>query len=114
MGEEPLKNEELMLLKKYSIGSSLLNTCPIWLQRWAALTIYFIDLEKQLLPIMLYKAEKRERDLNKKSLIKKNKKRKIDIKSNEKNKEKNKKVKKLNGKNSENNSSTKKKKIFFN
>ena len=109
MGEEPLKNEELMLLKKYSIGSSLLNTCPIWLQRWAALTIYFIDLEKQLLPIMLYKAEKRERDLNKKSLIKKNKKRKIDIKSNEKNKEKNKKMKKLNGKNSENNSSTKKK-----
>ena len=110
MGENPLKNEELILLKKYSIGNSLLNSCPIWLQRWAALTIYFIDLERQLLPIMLYKAEKRERDLNKKSLIKKNKKRKIEIKLNDKNnsKEKSKIKKKLNGKNSEN-SSTKKK-----
>ena len=110
MGEDPLKNEELILLKKYSIGNSLLNSCPIWLQRWAALTIYFIDLERQLLPIMLYKAEKRERDLNKKSLIKKNKKRKIEIKFNDKNnsKEKSKIKKKLNGKNSEN-SSTKKK-----
>ena len=110
MGEDPLKNEELILLKKYSIGNSLLNSCPIWLQRWAALTIYFIDLERQLLPIMLYKAEKRERDLNKKSLIKKNKKRKIEIKLNDKNnsKEKSKIKKKLNGKNSEN-SSTKKK-----
>ena len=110
MGENPLKNEELILLKKYSIGNSLLNSCPIWLQRWAALTIYFIDLERQLLPIMLYKAEKRERDLNKKSLIKKNKKRKIEIKLNDKNnsKEKSKIKRKLNGKNSEN-SSTKKK-----
>ena len=84
MGEEPLKNEELMLLKKYSIGSSLLNTCPIWLQRWAALTIYFIDLEKQLLPIMLYKAEKRERDLNKKSNLKNKGKNKIEIKQHKK------------------------------
>ena len=105
MGETPLKKEELMLLKKYSIGNSLLHSCPIWLQRWAAFTIYFIDLERQLLPIMLYKAEKRERDLNKKSLIKKNKKKKIETKNkNQKNRLK----KKLNGKNSEN-SSTKKK-----
>ena len=76
MGEQPLKNYEKNLLKKYSIGNSLLNKCPIWLQRWAALTIYFIDLEKQLLPIMLYKAEERERnlkDLNKKSMGKNNK-----------------------------------------
>ena len=58
------------LLKKYSIGNSLLNKCPIWLQRWAALTIYFIDLERQLLPIMLYKAEERERDLKKNSQLK--------------------------------------------
>ena len=75
MGEQPLKNYEKNLLKKYSIGNSLLNKCPIWLQRWAALTIYFIDLEKQLLPIMLYKAEEREKnlkDLNKKSMIKNN------------------------------------------
>ena len=109
MGEEPLKNEELFLLKKYSIGNSLLNSCPIWLQRWTALTIYFIDLERQLLPIMLYKAEERERDLNLKSLLKiKNKKK--DIKLNVKNnsKEKNKIKKKLNGKNSESSSTRKK------
>ena len=114
MGEEPLKNKELFLLKKYSIGNSLLNNCPIWLQRWTALTIYFIDLERQLLPIMLYKAEERERDLNKKSLLKiKNKKKKLDIKINIKNnnkemKNKNKIKKKLNGKNSENTSVKKK------
>jgi len=70
MAEQPLKNYEINLLKKYSIGNSLLNKCPIWLQRWAALTIYFIDLERQLLPIMLYKAEERERDLKKNSLLK--------------------------------------------
>ena len=50
------------------------------MQRWAALTIYFIDLERQLLPIILYKAEERERDLNKKSLLKKKGKKKEDIK----------------------------------
>ena len=83
MGEIPLKNYEINLLKKYSIGNSLLNKCPIWLQRWTALTIYFIDLEKQLLPIMLYKAEERERDLNKKSLMK-NKGKNKDIKSKKK------------------------------
>ena len=70
MGEIQLKNYEINLLKKYSIGNSLLNKCPIWLQRWAALTIYFIDLERQLLPIILYKAEIRERDLNNKLLLK--------------------------------------------
>ena len=70
MAEQPLKNYEINLLKKYSIGNSLLNKCPIWLQRWAALTIYFIDLERQLLPIMLYKAEERERDLKKNSQLK--------------------------------------------
>ena len=64
MGNSPLKEFEINLLKKYSIGDSLLNNCPIWLQRWTALTIYFLDLEKQLLPIMLYKAEERERNLN--------------------------------------------------
>jgi hypothetical protein len=88
MGEEPLKEEELMLLKKYSIGNSLLNSCPIWLQRWTSLTIYFIDLERQLLPIILYKAEEREREMNKKSMMKiknKNKKKKLDLKINEKN-----------------------------
>ena len=119
MGEEPLKNEELLLLKKYSIGNSLLGNCPIWLQRWAALTIYFIDLERQLLPIMLYKAEERERDLNKKSLLKKVKKKKkkkdIIIKENntkeKKNKSKNKNKKKINGKNSE---STRKKRSSSN
>ena len=114
MGEEPLKNEEIILLKKYSIGNSLLDSCPIWLQRWAALTIYFIDLERQLLPIMLYKAEERERDLNKKSMLKiKNKRKKLDNKLNEKNnnnyKDKNKIKKKINGKNSENNPTTRKK-----
>ena len=70
MGDIPLKNYEINLLKKYSIGNSLLNKCPIWLQRWAALTIYYIDLERQLLPIILYKAEIRERDLNNKLLLK--------------------------------------------
>ena len=110
MEDNPLTNEELALLKKYYIGNSLLDGCPLWLQRWTALTIYFIDLERQLLPIMLYKAEERERNLNKKSLLKiKNKKKKID-KINDKyiNKEKNKKKKKNNGKNSENGSSKKK------
>ena len=80
LAEQPLKDNEIKLLKKYSIGNSLLNKCPIWLQRWAALTIYFIDLERQLLPIILYKAEERERDLNKKSLLKKKGKKKEDIK----------------------------------
>ena len=112
MGEEPLKNEELSLLKKYSIGNSLLNSCPIWLQRWTALTIYFLDLERQLLPIMLYKAEERERDLNRKSLLKiKNKKKRLDIKINIKNnskENKNKIKKKINGKNSESSSTRKK------
>ena len=108
MGEEPLKNEELILLKKYSIGNSLLKNCPIWLQRWAALTIYFIDLEKQLLPIMLYKAEERERNLNEQSLLKKDKKKKKDLKNNNKNhikeKSKNKIKKIINGKKLDNNS----------
>ena len=114
MGEEPLKEEELMLLKKYSIGNSLLNSCPIWLQRWTSLTIYFIDLERQLLPIILYKAEEREREMNKKSMMKiknKNKKKKLDLKINEKNNSKdckNKIKKKLNGKNSENTPTRKK------
>ena len=82
MGNLPLKNFEINLLKKYAIGNSLLNKCPIWLQRWTALTIYFIDLEKQLLPIMLYKAEEREREmnLNKKLIINKIDKKKIKIK----------------------------------
>ena len=116
MGDEPLKNEELFLLKKYSIGNSLLDGCPIWLKRWTALTIYFIELERELLPIMLYKAEERERDLNRKSLLKiKNKKNKLDIKLNAKNNnkenkenKKNKKNKKLNGKSSETSSTRKK------
>ena len=113
MGDEPLKNEELFLLKKYSIGNSLLDGCPTWLQRWTALTIYFIELERELLPIMLYKAEERERDLNRKSLLKiKNKKNKLDIKLNAKNNnkenKKNKKNKKLNGKSSETSSTRKK------
>ena len=110
MKDDPLTNEELVLLKKYSIGNSLLNGCPIWLQRWTALTIYFIDLERQLLPIMLYKAEERERDLNKKSLLKNKNNRKKIGKINDKNcnKEKNKLKKKLNGKNSESGSIKKK------
>ena len=91
MAEQPLKNYEINLLKKYSIGNSLLNKCPIWLQRWTALTIYFIDLERQLLPVMLYKAEERERDLNKKSGLKNSGKNK----NNNKSKKKKEKLKKL-------------------
>ena len=86
MGNLPLKNFEINLLKKYAIGNSLLNKCPIWLQRWTALTIYFIDLEKQLLPIMLYKAEEREREtnLNKKLIINKIDKKKLKLKKKQK------------------------------
>ena len=86
MGDQALKKSEINLLKKYSLGNSLLNKCPIWLQRWTALTIYFIDLERQLLPIMLYKAEERERNLNKKSFLKNNKKNKSDKKEKKKGK----------------------------
>ena len=86
MGNLPLKNFEINLLKKYAIGNSLLNKCPIWLQRWTALTIYFIDLEKQLLPIMLYKAEEREieMNLNKKLIINKIDKKKLKLKKKQK------------------------------
>ena len=73
MKDQPLQNNELSLLQKYSIGNSLLNNCPIWLQRWIAYTLFFIDLEKQLLPVMLYKSEERERDINNKTLLKKGK-----------------------------------------
>ena len=40
----------------------MLNNAPIWLKRWSALILTFVDVEKELLPIILYKAEMQERD----------------------------------------------------
>ena len=62
MGNKELTEKEKGILNKYSVKSSLLKTAPLWLRRWSALILTFVDVEKELLPIILYKAEMQEKD----------------------------------------------------
>ena len=83
-GNKPLSDKEINILNKYSIKNSLLENTPIWLKRWSALILSFVDLEFKLLPIIMYKAEKQERE----EKIKKEKIEKMKEKEREKEKEK--------------------------
>lgn len=48
-----LPEEDLAILKKYSIGESILNRAPFWLKKWASLVLKFIEFEINILPNIL-------------------------------------------------------------
>ena len=87
-GNKDLNEKEKSILDKYSVKTSMLNNAPIWLKRWSALILTFVDVEKELLPIILYKAEMQERDevekKEKKVEVKKEKEKEKKVESNKK------------------------------
>jgi hypothetical protein len=55
--ERGLSEHDESLLNKYSIKQSILGRAPLWLKKWTALILEFIDYENRSLPEMLFKEE---------------------------------------------------------
>ena len=55
--EKELSEQDENLLNKYSIKLSILGGAPLWLKKWTALILEFIDYENKVLPEMLLKEE---------------------------------------------------------
>lgn len=55
--ENELNEQDEILLNKYSVKYSILGEAPLWLKKWTALILEFIDYENRVLPEILLKEE---------------------------------------------------------